>query len=130
MKKQNIKHTVNGGKLANYILSLNHHGKTHGTIIRRKEKLILNEEKPTKYFFLQEKQKQNKKHIKLLKNKQGKILTTDSEILQECKDLYPKQNTSKITQNLLLKHIANEKTNEQNNKLTKQIEITEIKEAI
>ena len=45
--------------------------------------------KPTKYFFLQEKQKQNKKHIKLLKNKQGKTLTTHSEILQECKKYFP-----------------------------------------
>ena len=64
--------------------------KIHGTIIRSKEKIILNEEKPTKYFFLQEKQKQNKKHIKLLKNKQGKILTTNSEILQECKNYFSK----------------------------------------
>ena len=108
--------------------------KIHGTIIRSKEKIILNEEKPTKYFFLQEKQKQNKKHIKLLKNKQGKTLTTDSEILQDCKkyfqNLYTKQNTCEITQNLLLKHITNKITNEQNNTLTKQIEITEIKEAI
>ena len=36
--------------------------KTQGTIIRSKEQIILNEEKPTKYFFLQENQKQNKKH--------------------------------------------------------------------
>ena len=60
--------------------------------------------------------------------------TTNSEILKECKNyfqnLYTKQNTCEITQNLLLQHISNEITNEQNNKLTKQIEITEIKEAI
>ena len=35
--------------------------KTEGTIIRSKEKVILNEEKPTKYFYVQEKQKQTKK---------------------------------------------------------------------
>ena len=103
------------------------------TVIRSKEKIILNEEKPTKYFFLQEKQK-HKKNIKSLKNKQGKILTTNSEILRECKNyfqnLYIKQKTCEITQNLLLEHISNEITNEQNNKLTKQKEITEIKEAI
>ena len=29
--------------------------KKQGTIIRSKEKIILNEKKPTKYFFLQEK---------------------------------------------------------------------------
>ena len=107
--------------------------KTNGAVIRSKEKIILNEEKPTKYFFLQEKQKQIKK-IKSPKNKQGKILTTNSEILRECKNyfqnLYIKQKTCEITQNLLLEHISNEITNEQNNKLTKQKEITEIKEAI
>ena len=36
--------------------------KTNGAVIRSKEKIILNEEKPTKYFFLQEKQKQIKKN--------------------------------------------------------------------
>ena len=35
--------------------------KNEGTIIRSKEKTILNEEKPTKYFSLPEKQKQIKK---------------------------------------------------------------------
>ena len=74
------------------------------------------------------------KNIKSLNNKQGKILTTDSEILQECKNyfqnLYTKQNTCGKTQNLLLKQITNEITNAQNNQLTKQIETTEIKEAI
>ena len=60
--------------------------KIHGTIIRSKGKIILNEEKPTKYFFIQEKQKQIKKHIKSLQNQQGKILTTNSEMLEECKN--------------------------------------------
>lgn len=32
----------------------------HGTIIRSKEKIILNEEKPTRYFFIHEKQKKQK----------------------------------------------------------------------
>ena len=48
--------------------------KNQGTIIRSKEKIVLNEEKPTKYFFSQEKQKQNKKHITCLKNDTGKLL--------------------------------------------------------
>ena len=39
--------------------------KIHGTIIRSKEKRILNEEKATKYFFIQEKQKQTKKTNKM-----------------------------------------------------------------
>ena len=77
--------------------------KIHGTIIRRKEKIILNEEKQTKYFFIQEKQKKknNKKHIKSLQNQQGKILTTNSEILEECKNYF---------QNLYKKHVKKLKT--------------------
>ena len=34
------------------------------TIIRSKEMIITNEERPNKYFYLQEQQKQAKKHIK------------------------------------------------------------------
>ena len=76
--------------------------KIHGTIIRRKEKIILNEEKQTKYFFIQEKQKnKNKKHIKSLQNQQGKILTTNSKILEECKNYF---------QNLYKKHVKKLKT--------------------
>ena len=41
-------------------------GKTQGTIIRSKEMTIINEETPNKYFYLQEQQKQAKKHIKQL----------------------------------------------------------------
>ena len=50
--------------------------KIQGTIIKSKEKLILEEEKPTKFFFLQEKQKQNKKTIKNIRNEKGKLLQT------------------------------------------------------
>ena len=77
-----------------------HNYKIHGTIIRGKEK-ILNEEKQTKYFFIQEKQKKIKKHIKSLQNQQGKILTTNSEILEECKNYF---------QNLYKKHVKKLKT--------------------
>ena len=42
--------------------------KTQGTIIRSKEMTIINEETPNKYFYLQEQQKQAKKHIKQLQN--------------------------------------------------------------
>ena len=87
---------------------------------------------PNSFSYMRNKNKL--KNIKSLNNKQGKILTTDSEILQECKNyfqnLYTKQNTCEKTQNLLLKQITNEITNAQNNQLTKQIETTKIKEAI
>ena len=80
------------------------------------------------------KNKNKSRNIKSLQNQQGKILTNNFEILQECKNyfqnLYTKQKTCEKTQNLLLKYISHKITNEQNNKLTKQIEITEIKEAI
>ena len=42
--------------------------KTQGIIIRSKEMTIINEETPNKYFYLQEQQKQIKKHIKQLQN--------------------------------------------------------------
>ena len=41
--------------------------KKQGTIIRSKEKLILEQEQPSKYFFEQEKSKQKKKTIPNLK---------------------------------------------------------------
>lgn len=58
-------------------MTKNDNYKTQGTIIRIKEKLILIEEKPTKYFSQQQqqqqktkqKQKLNKKYIKYLQNK-------------------------------------------------------------
>ena len=77
--------------------------KTQGAIIRIKEKLILIEEKPTKYFFQQQqqqKQKLNKRYIKCSKIK-GKILEKNTEILEECKNfyeiLYKKQKTCELT---------------------------------
>ena len=50
------------------------HYKNEGTIIRSKEKTILNEEKPTKYFYSPEKQKQIKKNITRLITDKGKVL--------------------------------------------------------
>ena len=43
---------------------------------------MLNKEKPLKYFFSQEKQKQNKKHITHLQNEQGQTFKTNSKILK------------------------------------------------
>ena len=43
---------------------------------------ILNEEKPNKYFYQIEKQKQVKKQIKQLQNEQNNTLTTNVEILK------------------------------------------------
>ena len=50
--------------------------------------MILNEEKPTKYFYLQEKQKQKKKNITRLIDDKDNILLKNTEILKECKNYY------------------------------------------
>ena len=47
--------------------------KMHGTIIRSKEMLIINEETPNKFFYLREQQKQAKKQIKQLQNEKMKL---------------------------------------------------------
>ena len=62
----------------------------HGTIskIRSKEKQIINQEKPNKYFYQQEKQKQFKKQINLLTTDSNKTLQTNLQILKECKIFY------------------------------------------
>ena len=77
--------------------------------------------KPTKYFLLQEKQKQ-KKQITISEDELGKSLTTNSTILKECTNyfqkIYTKQKTCATTQNILLKHTSHKTTNEQNHKLT------------
>ena len=108
--------------------------KTQGTIIRSKEQIILNEEKPTKYFFLQENQKQNKKHIKIIINEQGETLQENLEILKECKNyfqkIYKKQETCEKTQDELLQNITKTITENQNTNLSREIQISEIKEAI
>ena len=63
------------------------------------------------------KNKNKSRNIKSLQNQQGKILTNNFEILQECKNyfqnLYTKQKTCEKTQNLLLKYISNKRTKQQ-----------------
>ena len=76
--------------------------KCQGTIIKSKEKLISNEEKPIKFFYSQEKQKQTKKHVTHLIHNKSKLLLKNNKILNECKNyyqkLYNKQNTCKTAQ--------------------------------
>ena len=62
--------------------------KTQGTVIRSKGRFIVTDEKSTKYFYQQEKQKQAKKQIKQLQNGQNKLPTTNSDILKECQNFY------------------------------------------
>ena len=58
-KIQNSRNSIDG--IENY--------KTMESVIRRKEKLIVNEETPHKSFYQIEKQNQTKKQIKTLQNK-------------------------------------------------------------
>ena len=82
--------------------------RAQGTVIRSKEKITINDEKPTKFFYLQEKQKQTKKQIKKLQ-KEDEIIISDFEILKQCQDyyqkLYTKSNTCTITQQQLLQKL-------------------------
>ena len=73
--QEKSKLTPNIEKINKYQQELNEieNYKTEGTIIRSKEKVILNEEKPTKYFYTQEKQKQTKKNITTLIDEKGSI---------------------------------------------------------
>ena len=94
--------------------------KIAGTIIRSKEKMILNEEKATKYFHSQEKQKQLKKSINKLIDNEDNILQNKTDILNECKkfyqSLYSKQKTCQTTQNQFLQNL-NSKISENQIKL-------------
>ena len=71
-------------------------------------KHIENEEKPTKFFYVAEKQNQNKKNITKLKNKNGELKTEDKQILKIAEvfysDLYKKAQTNEQEQeNFLIK---------------------------
>ena len=87
--------------------------KTEGTIIRSKEKVILNEEKPTKYFYAQEKQKQTKKNITTLIDEQGNTLQ---------KTLRSSTNVKIFTRNFIqtTKHVLTHKNN-YSNKLNQKL---------
>lgn len=72
--------------------------KAQGIIIKSKERILFNEEKPTKYFFLQEKQKQNKRHIKCIQNEQGKSLQKNIRNIARIQNFFP--NSSYKTKHL------------------------------
>ena len=120
------KHQQELNEIENYKLT--------GTIIRSKEKIILNEEKPTKFFYSQEKQKQIKKSIHKLIDEEENILQNNEDILKERKkfyeNLYKKQKTCQTTQNSLLEKIDPKISENQNQQLTKPVDISEIKIAI
>ena len=105
-----------------------------GSVIRSKEKLIVNEEIPNKFFYQIQKENQTKKQIKTLQNEQNKTLKSNHDILKEChryyQNLYKKQNNCNRMQQELLQNIPKIVTANQNNQLTKTIQKTELKQAI
>ena len=105
-----------------------------GSVIRSKEKLIVNKEIPNKMFYQTEKRNQTKKQIITLQNEQNKTLTNNHEILKEChnyyQQLYKKQNNCKLTQQQLLTNIPKLVATNQNKQLTKPIQKSELKQAI
>ena len=105
-----------------------------GSVIRSKEKLIVNKEIPNKMLYQTEKINQTKKQIITLQNEQNKTLTNNHEILKEChnyyQQLYKKQNNCKLTQQQLLTNIPKLVATNQNKQLTKPIQKSELKQAI
>ena len=67
-------------------------------------------------------------------DEKGNTIQKNTDILNECKNLYQKlfknQNICSETQNQLLKQIKPKNSDTQNQKLTKQIQITEIQQAL
>ena len=57
-------------------------------MVRSRTKLIENEEKPTKFFYIAEKQNQNKENITKLMNKNGELKTKDEDILKIAEEFY------------------------------------------
>ena len=109
--------------------------KISGSIIRNKEKMILEQEKPNKFFFDREKQKQKTiKQSETIKNDKITTLTKDFQIVNYCKnffyDLYTKTQTNAQIQKKLLNPLKAKITNEDNKKLTQQITFVELNTAI
>ena len=95
-------------------------------------KHIENEEKPTKCFYVAEKQNQNKKNITKLKNKNGQLKTEDKEILKKAKefylDLYKKAQTNE--QENFLNRYNKKISNDWHPNLTKPFEENELFQAL
>ena len=95
-------------------------------------KHIENGEKPTKCFYVAEKQNQNKKNITKLKNKKGQLKTEDKEILKTAKefylDLYKKAQTNE--QENFLNRYNKKISNDWHPNLTKPFEENELFQAL
>ena len=86
------------------------HTLSYGTIIRCRERLILNGEKPTRFFFQKEQSMQRKKHITSLYDTSNVLQTETQPILQTLRSfyqtLYTKKPTSIVKQTELLSQLT------------------------
>ena len=96
--------------------------------------MILEPEKPNKFLFDQEKQKQKQKttnQLETIENHKIITFTNDFQILKYCinlfSDLYTKTQTNAKIQEKLLNSLKAKITNEDNKTLTQQITFAELK---
>ena len=108
-----------------------------GTMIRSREKLITNEEKPTKYFYVKEQVNQKRKIINSLKvnDENDQIIITDPKLIQKhLKEYYTKlfqeQPVDVTAQNEILQHTKVKLSNEQREYLEAPLTEEEIFNAI
>ena len=111
--------------------------KQKGVQIRSKEKMILNEEKPTKYFYIREQQQQQKKTIQKLEiteNNHTIEVTENKEILyaihQYFSQVYTEIATEDTLQEEFLRHINTPLTEQDKQNLEQPITKDELKTTI
>ena len=109
--------------------------KQRGVQIRSREKVILNEEKPTKFFYMKEQQQQQKKTIQSLKSSQPtKIVTETRDILKSIheffSEVYSKQTLNTELQDEYLQHTQSKLTEQDRQNLDLPITAQELFETI
>ena len=92
-----------------------------GAMVRSRTKFIENEETPSKFFYAAESVFQKNKTITALKDKSGKKVTTDKEILKTAKtfyeELYKKDQINKTEQDKFLNNYDKKISDDWHNKL-------------
>ena len=107
--------------------------KISASIIRSKEKLILEQEKQNKFFFDREKQKQKAKQLQKIQDNKTTTITNDFPILKHWKffsSQYTKTQTYSRIRETLSETIKPKVNDKENETLIKQITLTELKTAI
>ena len=126
----------NQTKIQNYNQQLQtiYSSQNEGVIIRSKQNLVERGEKPTKFFFQQEKINQNKKHFSKLKTGENTYTSNHKIILSSLKtfykNLYTKVPLCENTQNKLLNNITKQIPDNDKNKLEQTITSDELLNAL